>query len=273
MALIVSQAETILHAVIESQTQASVCPHCERPMTADTYLVCDRSDGVHTGHSVCYDCAIDRRAYVAPDNYHCAVCVRRGCVPLGLAKVPPVKNDLANGLIGCLNDAKEEVADALEAQDDARRAEGPSRRAAAVEEVRARRDAERIRRVAEEERRLEEANAMAEERRTLQRERETMEREAMEREASVRVVHAPAPLAGEVVAPRPRRSLTAEEKQERRARAEARTAKLRSYDDEVEKNDRLTWHVESILEIAREHIRHAGGDVGAFDEAVRAASE
>ena len=142
----------ILHDLLDTSDAVRLCDNCGEELTGDTWNICtgpitingkQSITNYHEGHTACMKCAMDPLAYIA-EGGACRPCLnalggRRSAVSkAGVALRPPVKNVLANKMIGCCNDAKQKVKDAQDAQDAERRQEGTDRRAFAVEEVRRR---------------------------------------------------------------------------------------------------------------------------------------
>lgn len=142
----------ILTNLIDTTDEVRRCDNCGDELKGDTWNICtgpvapEGTPGIpdhHQGHTACNKCAMDPLAYIA-EGGACRPCLsslggrRSSVVRAGVALRPPVKNVLANKMIGCCTAAKEKVTQAQDAQDTERRQEGADRRAAAVEEVRLR---------------------------------------------------------------------------------------------------------------------------------------
>ena len=143
----------ILTDLLENTDEVSVCDNCGDALGETTWNICTgpaAHEGIsgiplhHNGHTACTKCAMDPLSYIA-DGGACRPCLtalggrRSSVIKAGVALRPPVKNILANKMIGCYIAAKERVSEAHEAQDDERRKEGTTRRAIAVDDVRRRR--------------------------------------------------------------------------------------------------------------------------------------
>jgi hypothetical protein len=158
----------ILTDLLDTTDEVRRCDNCGDELNGDTWNICtgpvapEGTPGIpdhHEGHTACTKCAMDPLSYIA-EGGACRPCLtalggrRSSVIKAGVALRPPVKNVLANKMIGCCTAAKDKVTEAHEAQDAERRQEGTDRRAAAVEEVRRRRaeadaEAERVRAEAE----------------------------------------------------------------------------------------------------------------------------
>ena len=156
--LTVLAATEILEEVMTYQQDVTKCAVCFQHLGDDTYLICDFpvADGavrevkkVHQGHTACKSC-VEARDYVG-EKGACVACLndvtkqgaRRSAVKLaGVAKIPAVKNALADSMIKGFRMAEKQMEDARDRQDFERRQEGVERRTAAVEEKRKKRERE-----------------------------------------------------------------------------------------------------------------------------------
>lgn len=163
----------ILTDLIDTTDKVRLCDNCGDELNGETWNICtgpvapEGTAGIpehHEGHTACTKCAMDPLSYIA-EGGACRPCLtalggrRSSVIKAGVALRPPVKNVLANKMIGCYTLAKDKVAEAHDAQDAERRQEGTDRRAAAVDEVRRRRaeaeaEAETLRAQAEEDARV-----------------------------------------------------------------------------------------------------------------------
>ena len=157
--LTVLAATEILDEVMTYQQDVTKCAVCFSDLGDDTYLICDfpvsdeavrgSKKEVHEGHTACKAC-VETRDYVG-EKGACVACLadatrkgaRRSAVKLsGVAKIPAVKNTLADSMIKGFRLAEKHMEEARDRQDYERRQEGVDRRAAAVEEKRKKRDLE-----------------------------------------------------------------------------------------------------------------------------------
>lgn len=158
----------ILTDLLDTTDEVRRCDNCGDVLDGDTWNICtgpvapEGTPGIpehHEGHTACTKCAMDPLTYIA-DGGACRPCLtalggrRSSVIRAGVALRPPVKNVLANKIIGCCTAAKDKVTEAQDAQDAERRQEGMDRRAAAVEDLHRRRaeaeaETERVRAEAE----------------------------------------------------------------------------------------------------------------------------
>lgn len=157
--LTVLAATEILDEVMTYQQDVTKCAVCFSDLGDDTYLICDfpvsdeavrgSKKEVHEGHTACKAC-VETRDYVG-EKGACVACLadatrkgaRRSAVKLsGVAKIPAVKNTLADSMIKGFRLAEKHMEEARERQDYERRQEGVDRRASAVEEKRKKRELE-----------------------------------------------------------------------------------------------------------------------------------
>lgn len=291
----------ILTDLLDTTDDVRRCDNCGDVLDGDTWNICtgpvapEGTPGIpehHEGHTACTKCAMDPLTYIA-EGGACRPCLnalggrRSAVIKAGVALRPPVKNVLANKMIGCCTEAKNKVTEAQEAQDAERRQEGADRRAAAVEDVRRRRaeaeaEAERVRAEAETLRAQAEEEARAaqekiqedarvaqekidEDRRVAQEkidEERRVAQERMQEEAeafAARLARDNATAASSSNAPVRKRKAQSQDQIDRRKEAaritrEDKKRKLEQHDFLVAQNEILSRQIAKIQEVAREWV-------------------
>lgn len=291
----------ILTDLLDTTDEVRRCDNCGDELDGDTWNICTGpvapkgTPGIpehHAGHTACTKCAMDPLAYIA-EGGACRPCLsalggRRSSVgKAGVALRPPVKNVLANKMIGCCTAAKGKVTEAQDAQDAERRQEGTDRRAAAVEDVRRRRaeaeaEAERVRAEAETLRAQTEEEARVaqekiqedarvaqekidEDRRAAQEkivEERRVAQERMQEEAeafAARLARDNTTTASSSNAPVRKRKTQTQEQIDRRKEAsritrEDKKRKLEQHDFLVAQNEILSRQIAKVQEVAREWV-------------------
>jgi hypothetical protein len=291
----------ILTDLLDTTDEVRRCDNCGDELDGDTWNICtgpvapEGTPGIpehHEGHTACTKCAMDPLSYIA-EGGACRPCLtalggrRSSVIKAGVALRPPVKNVLANKMIGCCTEAKNKVTEAHEAQDAERRQEGADRRAAAVEDVRRRRaeaeaEAERVRAEAETLRAQAEEEARAaqekiqedarvaqekidEDRRVAQEkivEERRVAQERMQEEAeafAARLARDNTTTASSSNAPVRKRKTQSQDQIDRRKEAarltrEDKKRKLEQHDFLVAQNEILSRQISKIQEVAREWV-------------------
>ena len=292
----------ILTDLLDTTDEVRRCDNCGDVLDGDTWNICtgpvapEGTPGIpehHAGHTSCTKCAMDPLTYIA-EGGACRPCLnalggrRSSVMKAGVALRPPVKNVLANKMIGCCTEAKNKVTEAQEAQDAERRQEGADRRAAAVEDVRRRRaeaeaEAERVRAEAETLRAQAEEEARAaqekiqedarvaqekidEDRRVAQEKideerrvaQERMQEEAEAFAARLARDNATAASSSNAATVRKRKAQTQDQidrrKEASRITREDKKRKLEQHDFLVAQNEILSRQIAKIQEVAREWV-------------------
>ena len=291
----------ILTDLLDTTDEVRRCDNCGDELDGDTWNICtgpvapEGTPGMpehHEGHTACTACAMDPLSYIA-EGGACRPCLaalggrRSSVIKAGVALRPPVKNVLANKMIGCCTLAKDKVTEAQDAQDTERRQEGTERRAVAVEDVRRRRaeaeaEAERVRAEAETVRaQAEEDTRVAQEKikndarvaqekikndarvaqeTIIEDRRVAQERMQEEAEAfAARLAHDNATTASASNAPVRKRKPQSQEAIDRRKEAsrvtrEDKKRKIEQHDFLVAQNESLSRQIAKIQEVAREWV-------------------
>jgi hypothetical protein len=277
----------ILTDLINTTDAVRRCDNCGDELDGDTWNICtgpvapEGTPGIpehHEGHTACTKCAIDPLSYIA-EGGACRPCLtalggrRSSVIKAGVALRPPVKNMLANKMIGCCTAAKDKAAEAYDAQDTERRQEGTDRRTAAVEDVRRRRaeveaEAERVRAEAatlraqaEEETRVAhekiQEDARVAQEKILEDHRVAQER--MQEEAEAFAARLARDNATTAHAPVRKRKLQSQDQIDRRKEAsrvtrEDKKRKIEQHDFIVAQNEILSRQIAKIQEVAREWV-------------------
>ena len=284
----------ILTDLIDTTDEVRLCDNCGDELDGDTWNICtgpvapEGTPGIpdhHEGHTACTKCAMDPLSYIA-EGGACRPCLaalggrRSSVIKAGVALRPPVKNVLANKMIGCCTAAKVKVAEAQDAQDAERRQEGTDRRAAAVDEVRRRRaeaeaEVETLRAQVEEDTRVAQekiqedarvanekiiedrrvANEKIEDDRRVAHERMQEEAEAF----AARLTHDNATTASSSDAPVRKRKPQSQDQIDRRKEAarvtrEEKKRKIEQHDFLVAQNEILSRQIAKIQEVAHEWV-------------------
>lgn len=300
----------ILTDLLDTTDEVRRCDNCGDELNGDTWNICtgpvapEGTPGIpdhHEGHTACTKCAMDPLSYIA-EGGACRPCLtalggrRSSVIRAGVALRPPVKNVLANKMIGCCAAAKNRVTEAHDAQDAVRRQEGADRRATAVEDVRRRRaeveaEAERVRAQAETLRaQAEEDTRVAQEKiqedarvaqeKIVEDHRVAQEKIGEERRvAQERMQEEAEAFAARLArdngtdAPVRKRKAQSQDQIDRRKEAsritrEDKKRKLEQHDFLVAQNEILSRQIAKIQEVAREWVMKTSSDSGEEAETV-----